>query len=68
MTSSKAYSADGAESCIRYCLLTLASGDAHELWDAVTAEPTTKGIGNPAYDPSTDGVAVLDTFQGIERT
>ena len=38
------------------------------MWDAVTAEPTTKGIGNPAYDPSTDGVAVLDTFQGIERT
>jgi para-nitrobenzyl esterase len=38
------------------------------LWDAVTAEPTTKGIGNPPYDPTPHAVEVLHTFQGIERT
>jgi para-nitrobenzyl esterase len=34
----------------------------------VTAEPTTKGIGNPPYDPTTHAISVLHTFHGIERT
>ena len=49
-------------------LIALASGHTDDLWNAVTAEPTTKGIGNPPYDATTHAVEVLKTFQGIERT
>ena len=53
---------------VRDTLITLASGHTDDLWNAVTAEPTTKGIGNPPYDATTHAVEVLKTFQGIERT
>jgi para-nitrobenzyl esterase len=53
---------------VRDTLLTLAEGRSNELWDAVTAEPTTKSIGNPPYDPTTHAIEVLHIFEGIERT
>jgi para-nitrobenzyl esterase len=52
---------------VRDSLLTLAEGNADALWDKVTTEPTTKGIGNPPYDPTTHAVEVLKAFDGIAR-
>jgi para-nitrobenzyl esterase len=52
---------------VRDAVLALAEGNTGALWDAVTTEPTTKGIGNPPYDPTTHAVEVLNTFDGIER-
>ncbi|MBT2500046.1 carboxylesterase/lipase family protein [Agromyces sp. ISL-38] len=52
---------------VRDTVLALAEGNINDMWDAVTAEPTTKGIGNPPYDPTTHAVQVLNTFDGIER-
>lgn len=53
---------------VRDTLLSVAEGSIDDIWDAVTAEPTTKGIGNPPYDPTAHAVHVLNTFDGIERT
>lgn len=55
------------DTVVRDALLTLASGRAGELWTAVSDEPTTRGIGNPPYDPTAHAVDVLRTFEGIER-
>jgi para-nitrobenzyl esterase len=52
---------------VRDALLALAEGNINTMWEAVTTEPTTKGIGNPPYDPTTHAVEVLNTFDGIER-
>ncbi|MFG2725440.1 carboxylesterase family protein [Streptomyces canus] len=52
---------------VRDTVLTLAEGKINDMWDAVTAEPTTQGIGNPPYDPTTHAVEVLRIFQDIER-
>ncbi|MGO4188658.1 carboxylesterase family protein [Pseudarthrobacter sp. TAF60_1] len=52
---------------VRDTILTLAEGNADSLWAKVTTEPTTQGIGNPPYDPTTHAIEVLDTFDGIER-
>lgn len=52
---------------VRDAVLTLAEGSLNTMWDAATAEPTTKGIGNPPYDPTTHAIEVLHTFEGIER-
>lgn len=37
------------------------------VWDAVTSEPTVKGIGHQPSDPTTRALDVLHTFEGIER-
>ncbi|MEV6635457.1 carboxylesterase family protein [Actinoplanes sp. NPDC051470] len=52
---------------VRDTVLALAEGNINDMWDAVAAEPTTKGIGNPPYDPTAHAVQVLNTFDGIER-
>ncbi|MEO7017711.1 MAG: carboxylesterase family protein [Leifsonia sp.] len=52
---------------VRDTVLALAEGNINTMWEAVTAEPTTKGIGKPPYDPTTHAVEVLNTFDGIER-
>jgi len=55
------------DTLVRDTVLALAEGSIDGRWDAVTAKPTTKGIGNPPYDPTAHAVDVLDTFDGIER-
>lgn len=52
---------------VRDAVLTLAEGIIDTMWPAVTAEPTTKRIGNPPYDPTAHARDVLTTFDGIER-
>ncbi|MBT2495214.1 carboxylesterase/lipase family protein [Microbacterium sp. ISL-59] len=52
---------------VRDAVLTLAEGKTDELWNKVTTEPITKGIGNPPYDPTTHAAQMLDTFAGIHR-
>jgi para-nitrobenzyl esterase len=53
---------------VRDALLDFAAGNHDRLWKCVTAEPTSHGIGNPPYDPTTHAAEVLRTFEGIERT
>ncbi|XAH25140.1 carboxylesterase/lipase family protein [Xylophilus sp. GW821-FHT01B05] len=53
---------------VRDALLDFAAGRRDRLWGMVTAEPTSHGIGNPPYDPTTHADEVLRTFAGIERT
>lgn len=53
---------------VRDSLLTLAEGNPHALWDAVTTQPTTRGIGHQPIDPTTHALNVLRIFEGIERT
>lgn len=55
------------DTVVRDALLTLAEGNAESLWDAVTSEPTVKGIGHQPSDPTTRALDVLHTFEGIER-
>lgn len=52
---------------VRDTVLALAEGKINNMWDAVTAEPTTKGIGNPPYDPTAHAIEVLSRFDDIER-
>ncbi|MGE7472041.1 carboxylesterase family protein [Bosea sp. NPDC003192] len=52
---------------VRDSLLDLAEGNRDRLWSAVTAEPTTKGIGDMPYEATAHAVEVLKTFEGIER-
>lgn len=53
---------------VRNVLLDFAAGNHDRLWNAVTTEPTSHGIGNPPHDPTVHAVKVLRTFSGIERT
>lgn len=53
---------------VRDALLTLAEGNTDSLWDAVTTQPTTHGIGDQPTDPTTHALDVLHIFAGIERT
>lgn len=53
---------------VRDALLDFAAGKHERLWSAVTTEPTSKGIGNPPYDPTAHAAEVLLTLAGIERT
>lgn len=55
------------DTVVRDALLTLASGNADQLWEPVTTIPTTKGIGNMPYDATTHATDVLETFRGIDR-
>ena len=55
------------DTIVRDTLLDLAEGKSDCLWEAVTTEPTTKGIGNMPYDATAHAVEVLSTFEGIER-
>ncbi|MBT2588451.1 carboxylesterase family protein [Arthrobacter sp. ISL-95] len=52
---------------VRDALLALATRKTEELWEPVTTEPISKGIGNMPYDPTTHAIEVLQTFAGIER-
>ena len=52
---------------VRDTLLTLAEGNTDSLWDAVTTQPTTHGIGDQPTNPTTHALDVLHTFEGIER-
>lgn len=49
-------------------LLDFAEGKYERLWNAVTTEPISHGIGNPPYEPTAHSAEVLRTFEGIERT
>lgn len=53
---------------VRDTLLDFAAGDRNRLWQAVTTEPMSHGIGNPPYDPTTHAAEVLRIFDSIERT
>ncbi|WP_010093712.1 carboxylesterase family protein [Burkholderia ubonensis] len=53
---------------VRDILVDFAAGNHDRLWNAVTTEPTSHGIGNPPHDPTAHAVKVLRTFAGIERT
>ncbi len=53
---------------VRNALLDFAAGNHDRLWNSVTTEPTSHGIGNPPYDPTAHAAEVLRTFAGIERT
>ena len=52
---------------VRDAVLALAEGTLDSMWEAVMAEPTTKGIGSPPYDPTAHAMEVLNAFDGIER-
>lgn len=52
---------------VRDAVLALASGHSEELWEPVTAAPTTEGIGHLPHDPTAHALEVLHTFDGIER-
>ena len=55
------------DTVVRDAVLALASGRSDELWEPVSAEPTTKGLGDMPYDPTTHARNMLETFEGIER-
>jgi len=52
---------------VRDAVLTLASGNTDQMWEPVTTVPTTKGIGNTPYDPTSHAETVLGIFADIER-
>lgn len=52
---------------VRDAVLALGEGSIKHMWEAVTAEPTTQGIGKPPYDPTAHAVQVLNTFERMER-
>ncbi|RFB88838.1 carboxylesterase [Rhizobium leguminosarum bv. trifolii] len=53
---------------VRDAILDFAAGNHDRLWQAVTTEPISHGIGNPPYHPTAHAAMVLRTFAGIERT
>lgn len=53
---------------VRDTLLDFAAGNRDQLWETVTTEPVSHGIGNPPYNPTVRAAEVLRTFEGIERT
>lgn len=55
------------DSAVRDALIALATGKTAELWDPVTTEPSTKGLGDMPYDATAHAQRVLATFAGIER-
>jgi para-nitrobenzyl esterase len=52
---------------VRDAVLALASGNTDQMWESVTTVPTTKGIGDTAYDPTSHAETVLEVFADIER-
>ncbi|WP_334074510.1 carboxylesterase/lipase family protein [Paenibacillus sp. A14] len=52
---------------VRDALLDFAAGKHDRLWNSVTTEPITHGIGNPPFDPTVHAAEVLRIFAGIER-
>ncbi|MFP4979186.1 carboxylesterase/lipase family protein, partial [Paenibacillus sp. CN-4] len=52
---------------VRDALLDFAAGNHGRLWNPVTTEPITHGIGNPPFDPTGHAAEVLRIFAGIER-
>lgn len=52
---------------VRDAVLALATGKTEELWDPVTTEPTTKGLGDMPYDATAHAQRALETFAGIVR-
>ncbi|WP_405152308.1 carboxylesterase family protein [Paenibacillus sp. FSL K6-0108] len=55
------------DNLVRDALLDFAAGKHERLWDSVTTEPVTHGIGNSPFDPSARAAEVLRIFAGIER-
>ncbi|WP_426757260.1 carboxylesterase family protein [Myxococcus sp. Y35] len=55
------------DTAVRHALLALATGHTNELWEPVTTEPTTKGLGDMPYDATTHAKNMLETFTGIDR-
>jgi len=55
------------DNLVRDALLDFAAGQHERLWDSVTTEPVTHGIGNSPFDPSARAAEVLRIFAGIER-
>lgn len=53
---------------VRDALLNFAEGKRDGLWEAVTTQPISHGIGKPPCDPTSHAAEVLRTFAGIERT
>lgn len=53
---------------VRDALLNFATGNHDRLWDTVTTEPISHGIGNSPYNPTTHASDVLRIFKDIERT
>ncbi len=52
---------------VRDALLALATGTTEQLWEPVTTELTTKGLGDMPYDATTHAKDMLETFSGIDR-
>lgn len=52
---------------VRDALLNFAEGAHDQLWDPVTTEPISYGIGNQPSDPTAYAMHVLEIFKGIER-
>ncbi len=55
------------DTAVRDALLALATGKTEELWEPVTSEPTTKGLGDMPYDATAHAKRVLETFADIDR-
>ncbi|MFF1553241.1 carboxylesterase family protein [Rhodococcus erythropolis] len=55
------------DTAVRDVLLALAEGKIDDLWEPVTTEPTTKGLGHMPYDATTHAKDMLETFNGIDR-
>jgi para-nitrobenzyl esterase len=53
---------------VRDALLDFAAGKHDRLWNAVSTEPTSHGIGNALCDPTAHAAEVRLTFAGIERS
>ncbi|SFW67067.1 carboxylesterase family protein [Chitinophaga sancti] len=52
---------------VRDALLDFATGNHSQLWDPVSTELISQGIGNPPYDPTVHAQEVLQIFEGVER-
>lgn len=53
---------------VRDALLNFSEGKRDALWEAVTTQPISHGIGNPPCDPTAHAAEVLRTFADVERT
>ncbi|QRQ11558.1 carboxylesterase family protein [Acinetobacter pittii] len=53
---------------VRDALINFAGGNLDQLWNGVTSEPISRGVGNLPYDPTIHAMEVLCVFDGIERT
>ncbi|WP_312508804.1 carboxylesterase family protein [Chryseobacterium culicis] len=52
---------------VRDTLITFAEGAHDKLWDPVTSQPISYGVGNQPSDPTAYARHVLEIFKGIER-